>query len=370
MAIVSYAFGCFLDAEYSKFICLLTFCCVVIRCDTLVLFAPFLLFLLFTNRVPFLRMVVLGVLAGVSSLLLSFIVDSYFWRKPLVPELVVLFYNTVLNKSSNWGTQPFRWYVTSVIPRLFYNCIVFIPLALFPGLSTMITSPWKSMKALWKATQNDRPDNSMKAVGSHIHRAVSTILHVDPIITSILFPLSAFVLLYSFLPHKELRFLLIMVPVVNACAAVGFARIWSQNSQNVWRLFILFIYAVMMMMLTIIFIVPSYNNYPGGYAMKKMNEIILKDIAEGVFSYPPSVHIDVYSAQTGISRYLEVPGIIYNKTEELTDFSSFNYLLTHNITEAGNMFRVIGKESCFASIDWRHAKIRLDSCIYLMKRIY
>ena len=156
--------------------------------------------------------------------------------------------------------------MTSVIPRLFYNCIVFIPLALFPGLSTMITSPWKSMswriettwllEALWKATQNDRPDKSMKAVGSHIHRAVSTILHVDPIITSILFPLSAFVLLYSFLPHKELRFLLIMVPVVNACAAgkiewlewhlVGFARIWSQNSQNVWRLFILFIYAVMM----------------------------------------------------------------------------------------------------------------------------
>ena len=44
---------------------------MVIRCDTLVLFAPFLLFLLFTNRVPFLRMVVLGVLAGVSSLLLS-----------------------------------------------------------------------------------------------------------------------------------------------------------------------------------------------------------------------------------------------------------------------------------------------------------
>lgn len=54
---------------------------------------------------------------------------------------------------------------------------------------------------------------------SHIHRAVSTVLHIDPIIASVLFPLGGFVLLYSILPHKELRFLLIMVPVINACAA-------------------------------------------------------------------------------------------------------------------------------------------------------
>ena len=57
--------------RYTPFICLLTFCCVVVRCDTLVLFAPFLLSLLLTGRVSFLRMAILGITSGLLSFFLS-----------------------------------------------------------------------------------------------------------------------------------------------------------------------------------------------------------------------------------------------------------------------------------------------------------
>ena len=55
----------------------------------------------------------------------------------------------------------------------------------------------------------------------------------------------------------------------------------------------------------------------------------------------------------GVSRYLEIDGIRYDKTENLTDFSRYDYLLTHDPMEAGEEFRVIGVEKCFSGIDWR-----------------
>ncbi|KAK8816693.1 hypothetical protein WA538_000460 [Blastocystis sp. DL] len=364
MALITFAFGYYLDERYTPFICLLTFCCVVVRCDTLVLFAPFLLSLLLTGRVSFLRMAILGITSGLLSLFLSFLVDSYFWRRPMAPELVVLFYNTVLNKSSNWGTQPYHWYLTSVLPRLFYNCLFFLPFALSPGLASLLAHPRDQLQRLWQASRG-----SEEGGWRQFRRAVTGMLKQDAITTSVLGPVLGFVMLYSLLPHKELRFLLPMVPVVNACAAVGCARLWARRpgGKRIGVAAVL-IYVMGGCIIAAGFLAPSVRNYPGGHAMMRMNEVIAHDIAAGEVMGVPKLHVDVYSAQTGVSRFLEAPGVIVDKTEELTDFSGFDYLLTHNATEAGDGFRVVGEEQCFAGIDWKRGRMRMDTCVYLMKR--
>lgn len=96
----------------------LGYAAVIFRCDVLVLLAPLTLQMLACGEVPLARALLVGAQEACCALLLTVLADSRFWRRWLWPEGVVLFFNTVENKSAEWGVQPWHWYLTSALARV------------------------------------------------------------------------------------------------------------------------------------------------------------------------------------------------------------------------------------------------------------
>jgi alpha-1,6-mannosyltransferase len=90
---------------------------VLFRCDCLLLLFTTGLSWLFTRQLSIVRALVVGIVTTVVALTLSVPLDSILWRRPVWPEGEVFFYNTILNKSSDWGVSVWHWYWTSALPK-------------------------------------------------------------------------------------------------------------------------------------------------------------------------------------------------------------------------------------------------------------
>ncbi|KAH9294306.1 hypothetical protein KI387_040499, partial [Taxus chinensis] len=214
-------------------------------------------------------------------------IDSIMWKRFLWPEMEVLWFNSVLNRSSEWGVFPVHWYFTSALPRSL--------LAAFP----------------------------LCFAGIILERRMREYV----------LPVLAFVVLYSKLPHKELRFIISAIPMLNLSAAVAATRIYNNRRKSIWKWAFIGMIGSLFASLgfSIIMSVASYANYPAGYALDALHN---KDFHSNT-TYTRMVHIDSFAAMNGISRFCEKDfPWRYSKEEDLSVEEiiarNFTYLITEH----------------------------------------
>ncbi|KAG2320421.1 hypothetical protein Bca52824_013634 [Brassica carinata] len=257
LGLVNLAYGNWLKGNFYSALSFLIFSSVIFRCDVMLLLGPIGLEFLLTRSISFWKALKYCVGTAVVAVGLTISVDSIMWKKFVWPEFEVFWFNSILNRSSDWGTHSIHWYFTSALPR---SLLVAYPLSL---------------------------------LGTVFDRRVPFLI----------LPVLSFVILYSKLPHKELRFIISSVPMLNLSAAVAASRIYNNRKKTIWKLVNMVMLALFVISAgcTIVTFMASYNNYPSGYALKRLHQI----------SHPANVvgeewvHIDTFGAMNGISRFCE-----------------------------------------------------------------
>jgi alpha-1,6-mannosyltransferase len=287
LILVLWVFQLFLDEKYLKAVKIATIAVFLLRFELILLFGPIFIIPLIERKLPLAKAVTTGILTLAFTLAITVPIDSILWQRWVWPEGEVIYFNVIENKSHNYGTLPFLWYFTRAIPKALAASTLLIPFGLIFDKRTL----------------------------------------------RIFLPIIAYIFLYSFLPHKELRFIIYSFPVLALPAAVFCARIWINKSKSVIR----FLLALAIIghlaangLYSLASLYASSSNYPGGSALSHLQykHRFMRD-------KPVSVHIDPFCAENGISRFGQVFNAWeYNKTENLSreDLIRFDYLLFGNTT--------------------------------------
>ncbi|XP_012231700.2 dol-P-Man:Man(7)GlcNAc(2)-PP-Dol alpha-1,6-mannosyltransferase [Linepithema humile] len=309
---------------------------IIFRAELAILLGLFLLYDIAYQKLSIPRLLKIAVPAGILFLALTVATDSIFWRHIVWPEGEVFYFNTILNKSGEWGTSPFLWYFYSALPRGLALSYFLIPLGMF-----------------WDARVR--------------------VLTVPAIV---------FVILFSFLPHKELRFIVYVFPLLNVGAAAACHRIWENRAKTTWNGFLALVvlgHLALNTVFSMFLLCVAGSNYPGGLAIARLHRLE-RDSVE-----PVHVHIDVLTAQTGVSRFTQTNASwIYSKQENLTIDDPEMLQFTHLLMEARSKYSpnikpylkthdIIDSVDGFSHIALNYnmlppIKIKTKPIIFIMKR--
>ncbi|XP_074334519.1 dol-P-Man:Man(7)GlcNAc(2)-PP-Dol alpha-1,6-mannosyltransferase-like [Apium graveolens] len=103
LGVVNMAYGYWFRGSFYAALNCLIFATVIFRCNILLLLGPLGLELLLIKSISFWKAFRYCVGAALFSIGLTVLVDSFIWRKPLWPEFEVFWFNSILNRSSDWG---------------------------------------------------------------------------------------------------------------------------------------------------------------------------------------------------------------------------------------------------------------------------
>ncbi|XP_046823265.1 probable Dol-P-Man:Man(7)GlcNAc(2)-PP-Dol alpha-1,6-mannosyltransferase isoform X2 [Vespa crabro] len=263
---------------------------IIFRAELSILLGLFLLYDIANQKLSVPRLLKIAIPAGILFLALTIGIDTIFWKRLLWPEGEVFYFNTILNKSSEWGTSPFLWYFYSALPRGLAVSYFLIPLGI-----------------LW-----------------------------DPRVRAFTVPAIIFVVLFSFLPHKELRFIIYVFPLLNVATAAACHRIWENRRKSPWNGMLSLIvvgHLVLNTIFSMFLLCIASCNYPGGLAIARLHRLE-QNSSESVY-----VHIDNLAAQTGVSRFTQTNSSwIYSKQEDITVKDPEILQYTHLLIEAKSKY--------------------------------
>ncbi|CAI4050461.1 dolichyl-P-Man:Man(7)GlcNAc(2)-PP-dolichol alpha-1,6-mannosyltransferase SKDI_14G3500 [Saccharomyces kudriavzevii IFO 1802] len=223
-------------------------------------------------------------------------VDSYFWQEWCLPEVDGFLFNVVAGYASKWGVEPVTAYFTHYLRMMFMP-----PTVLLLNYFGYKLAPTK-----------------LKIV------SLASLFHV---------------IILSFQPHKEWRFIIYAVPSILLLGATGAAHLWEnmkiKKVTNVLFLTILPLSILTSFLISMGFLYISKLNYPGGEALASFNDMIVENDITNV-----TVHVSIPPCMTGVTLFGElnydVYGVNYDKTENSTVlrdmWPTFDFLITHEPT--------------------------------------
>eukprot|EP00978_Attheya_sp_CCMP212_P006671 scaffold15486_cov53-Attheya_sp.AAC.6 len=313
-----------------------------------------------------------GIVTGVVSLAVTVPLDSLLWQQfPLCwPEGMVLWFNAIDNRSSEWGTEPWWWYFGKALPRALLGTTILIPLSFL------------HIPNCFHRLQQQQP------------RTTEIIVNAMPIfdgtMVPFVIPVMGFVALYSFLPHKEMRFIFPALPMLNAAAAHALAGLHEaavrpkaikkvdhdeqqQQQQHdhssrirSWWALCVWVGGMMALLVTamgsLLFLAVSTQNYPGA----AMSGVSLFGQREASFSSVSSTTTTATTTWTFTKSGYEAEHQDQGPLSSDNSTSSFTHLLTEESHVDG--FRTIGIAPGQPRIDFRNRRISTRDTIYILER--